>query len=61
MLTLKGLLIGVVCIFGANLIVAGLRDVIALPFSPGVQSMIASGIGAAVWIIVMNRGARTGP
>ena len=54
-ITLPNILIGIVCIVVANLLLVLLRTAVTLPFSEGIQSAIASGIGAFIWIVLVNR------
>lgn len=54
-LSLLSIVILVVCIVVANLILAGLRYVIDLPWLDSVESAIASGIGALAWALIVPR------
>lgn len=45
----------VVCIVAANLLLVLLRTIVELPFSDGLESAVATGVGALAWILISPR------
>ncbi len=58
LLTLRSIVIGVVCIVAANILLEGLRRLVEVPFSDSLESMAATGIGVLVWFSIVLRGKR---
>ncbi len=58
LLTLRSIVIGVVCIVAANILLEGLRRLVEVPFSDSLESMAATGIGVLVWFSIVMRGKR---
>ncbi|MER8566835.1 hypothetical protein NKH85_11145 [Mesorhizobium sp. M0924] len=58
LLTLRSIVIGVVCIAAANIVLEGLRRLVELPFSDTLESMAATGMGVLVWFSIVLRGKR---
>lgn len=56
LLTGRSIGIGVLCIVAANLLLVGLRQLVEVPFSGQIQSMLATGCGVIVWIAIVMRG-----
>ena len=54
-LTVKSILVLVVCIVAANLLLVLLRTIVELPFSDGLESAVATGVGALAWILISPR------
>jgi hypothetical protein len=51
-LSVLGIVVLVVCIVAAELLLEGLRRLVDLPWSDGVESAVAAGVGALVWALV---------
>lgn len=54
-LSVKSILVLVVCIVAANLLLVLLRTLVDLPFSDGLESAVATGVGALAWILISPR------
>ena len=54
-LSLMSIVVLVVCIVVANLLLVALRTVTDLPWSDGVESAIAVGVGVLAWFIIAPR------
>ena len=54
-LSVKSIVVLVVCIVAANLLLVLLRTIVDLPFSAGLQSAIAVGVGALAWVLISPR------
>ena len=54
-LSLQSIIVLVVCIVAANLLLVLLRTLFDLPFSDGLESAIATGVGAVAWILISPR------
>jgi hypothetical protein len=59
-ITVKSVVILVVCIVAANLLLAALRMAVDIPFSDGLESAIATGVGVLAWFFVSSR-MKAGP
>jgi|EndMetStandDraft_2_1072991.scaffolds.fasta_scaffold1284270_2 hypothetical protein len=58
LLTVRSIVIGIVCIVCANLLLELLRRLVDVPFSDGLESMLATGVGVFVWLAIVMRGKR---
>jgi hypothetical protein len=58
LLTVRGIVIGVICIVAANILLELLRRMIDLPFSDSLESMLATGVGVLVWFGIVARLSR---
>jgi hypothetical protein len=54
-ITVTSVVILAVCIVAAMLLLEGLRQVVNLPWPDGLESAIAGGVGALIWVLVMPR------
>jgi len=54
-LSVMSIVVLVVCIVVANLLLVALRTVADLPWSDGLESAIATGIGALAWLLISPR------
>lgn len=54
-ITIKSIVVLAVCIVVSMLLLEGLRQVVDLPLSDTLESAIAAGVGALVWVLVMPR------
>ena len=54
-LTVKSVIVLAVCIVVAELLLEGLRRLVGLPWSDGLESAIAAGVGALAWVLIMPR------
>ena len=50
-LSVMSIVVLVVCIVVANLLLVALRTVTDLPWSDGVESAVATGVGALAWLL----------
>lgn len=50
--SLKSIAVGLVCIIVAQLILVGLQQAFALPFSETIQRSIATAVGVLAWFYV---------
>ena len=55
LLTVRSIVIGVVCIVVANLLLELLRRLVELPYSDSLESMLATGGGVIVWFAIVMR------
>jgi hypothetical protein len=55
MLTVRSIVIGVVCIVTANLLLELLGRMVELPSSDSLESMLATGTGVIVWFAIVMR------
>jgi hypothetical protein len=53
--SLRNIIILVVCIVVANLLLVLLRSLVDLPFADGLESAVATGIGALAWFFIVPR------
>jgi hypothetical protein len=53
--TLRNIILLVVCIVAANLLLVLLRQVMDVPFSDGLESAIACGVGVVAWFLIVPR------
>lgn len=54
-ITVKNIIIGIICIVVANLLLVALRQFADLPWGDGLKSAIATGIGVVAWFIIAGR------
>ena len=54
-ITVVSVIVLAACIVVAELLLEGLRRVVDLPWSDGIESAIAAGVGALAWAIITPR------
>jgi hypothetical protein len=54
-ITVKSIVILVVCIVVANLLLAALRTAVDIPFADGLESAVATGVGVVAWFFIGSR------
>ncbi len=54
-ITVVSVIVLAVCIVVGELLLEGLRQVANLPWSDGIESSVAAGVGALAWALLMPR------